>query len=165
VCVVAGLATSTEAAALVERGSVQVVRPQRQAERAASPLVETTAPEREDRSPRLGRLLREADGAFLLESRMGYGTARACRRCGEPARCARCSGAVVLREGRPTCAVCHADAVCPTCGSERFAVERAWRNAGLSPAECTLLEGHGTSTSVGDAVEPGAPKKVRQWVK
>jgi acyl transferase domain-containing protein len=36
---------------------------------------------------------------------------------------------------------------------QRFAVERAWRNAGLSPAECSLMEGHGTSTSVGDAVE------------
>ncbi len=36
---------------------------------------------------------------------------------------------------------------------QRFAVQRAWRNAGLSPAECTLVEGHGTSTSVGDAVE------------
>ena len=36
---------------------------------------------------------------------------------------------------------------------QRLAVERAWRNAGLSPAECTLIEGHGTSTSVGDAVE------------
>ncbi len=36
---------------------------------------------------------------------------------------------------------------------QRFAIERAWRNAGLSPAECTLVEGHGTSTSVGDAVE------------
>jgi acyl transferase domain-containing protein/acyl carrier protein len=36
---------------------------------------------------------------------------------------------------------------------QRFAVERAWRNSGLSPAECTLIEGHGTSTSVGDAVE------------
>jgi primosomal protein N' (replication factor Y) len=125
VCVVAGLATSTEAAALVDRGAMAVVRPSRAEERAASPLVETTVPEREDRSPRLGRLLREADGAFLLVSRLGYGLARACRRCGEPARCARCSGPVVLREGRPSCAVCHADAVCPTCGSERFAVERA----------------------------------------
>ncbi len=36
---------------------------------------------------------------------------------------------------------------------QRFAVKRAWRNAGLSPAECSLMEGHGTSTSVGDAVE------------
>ena len=39
---------------------------------------------------------------------------------------------------------------------QRFAVERAWKNAGMSPAECTLLEGHGTSTRVGDAVELSA---------
>jgi acyl transferase domain-containing protein/acyl carrier protein/NADP-dependent 3-hydroxy acid dehydrogenase YdfG len=36
---------------------------------------------------------------------------------------------------------------------QRMAVERAWRAAGLSPAECTLMEGHGTSTRVGDVVE------------
>ena len=36
---------------------------------------------------------------------------------------------------------------------QRFAVERAWRNAGLSPAVCSLIEGHGTSTRVGDVVE------------
>ena len=36
---------------------------------------------------------------------------------------------------------------------QKFAIERAWKNAGLSPATCTLFEGHGTSTSVGDAVE------------
>ncbi|MFN8038356.1 MAG: SDR family NAD(P)-dependent oxidoreductase [Acidimicrobiales bacterium] len=34
-----------------------------------------------------------------------------------------------------------------------FAVERAWRAAGLSPAACGLVEGHGTSTRVGDVVE------------
>ena len=39
---------------------------------------------------------------------------------------------------------------------QRFAVERAWKNAGMSPAECTLVEGHGTSTRVGDAVELSA---------
>jgi primosomal protein N' (replication factor Y) len=124
VCVLAGLATSTETAALAEAGAIAVVRPTRSDERAASPLVETTAPEREDRSPRLGRLLHDADGAFLLVSRLGYGVARACRRCGEPARCAHCSGPVVLREGQASCAVCQADAVCPTCGSGRFAIER-----------------------------------------
>src|SRR5580704_1206052 len=36
---------------------------------------------------------------------------------------------------------------------QKFAIERAWQNAGLSPATATLMEGHGTSTSVGDAVE------------
>ena len=39
---------------------------------------------------------------------------------------------------------------------QRIAVERGWRNAGLSPAECTLVEGHGTSTRVGDVVEVGS---------
>ena len=39
---------------------------------------------------------------------------------------------------------------------QRLAVERAWRNAGLSPADCTLVEGHGTSTRVGDVVEVGS---------
>ncbi|HXW58650.1 MAG TPA: SDR family NAD(P)-dependent oxidoreductase [Solirubrobacteraceae bacterium] len=36
---------------------------------------------------------------------------------------------------------------------QRLAVERAWRSASLSPVECTLVEGHGTSTRVGDVVE------------
>ncbi len=36
---------------------------------------------------------------------------------------------------------------------QKFAVERAWENAGLSPGTVTLIEGHGTSTAVGDVVE------------
>jgi acyl transferase domain-containing protein/NAD(P)-dependent dehydrogenase (short-subunit alcohol dehydrogenase family)/acyl carrier protein len=36
---------------------------------------------------------------------------------------------------------------------QKFAVERAWQNAGLSPATVGLIEGHGTSTRVGDVVE------------
>jgi len=36
---------------------------------------------------------------------------------------------------------------------QRFAIERAWRVAGLPPAAAGLLEGHGTSTRVGDVVE------------
>ncbi len=36
---------------------------------------------------------------------------------------------------------------------QKMAVERAWQNAGLSPATATLIEGHGTSTAVGDVVE------------
>ncbi|MBN2574153.1 MAG: SDR family NAD(P)-dependent oxidoreductase, partial [Deltaproteobacteria bacterium] len=36
---------------------------------------------------------------------------------------------------------------------QRLAVERAWRRAGLDPATMTLLEGHGTSTRVGDEAE------------
>src|SRR5437899_6977112 len=36
---------------------------------------------------------------------------------------------------------------------QKFCLERAWQNAGLSPVTATLIEGHGTSTSVGDVVE------------
>ncbi len=36
---------------------------------------------------------------------------------------------------------------------QKFAIERAWQKAGLSPATVTLIEGHGTSTAVGDVVE------------
>ena len=36
---------------------------------------------------------------------------------------------------------------------QRLAVERAWRVAGLDPATATYVEGHGTSTRVGDVVE------------
>ncbi|MBZ5646941.1 MAG: SDR family oxidoreductase [Acidobacteriia bacterium] len=36
---------------------------------------------------------------------------------------------------------------------QRLAIQRAWQNAGLSPATATLFEGHGTSTKVGDVVE------------
>ena len=41
----------------------------------------------------------------------------------------------------------------PNPAGQKLAVERAWQNAGLSPATATLIEGHGTSTSVGDVVE------------
>jgi len=36
---------------------------------------------------------------------------------------------------------------------QKLAIERAWQNAGLSPGTATYIEGHGTSTRVGDVVE------------
>jgi malonyl CoA-acyl carrier protein transacylase len=36
---------------------------------------------------------------------------------------------------------------------QKLCVERAWKNAGVSPSRATLIEGHGTSTRVGDVVE------------
>ncbi len=36
---------------------------------------------------------------------------------------------------------------------QKFAIERAWQNAGLPLATATYIEGHGTSTRVGDVVE------------
>jgi acyl transferase domain-containing protein/NAD(P)-dependent dehydrogenase (short-subunit alcohol dehydrogenase family) len=41
----------------------------------------------------------------------------------------------------------------PNPAGQKFAIERAWKNAGLSPATATYIEGHGTSTRVGDVVE------------
>jgi acyl transferase domain-containing protein/NAD(P)-dependent dehydrogenase (short-subunit alcohol dehydrogenase family)/acyl carrier protein len=36
---------------------------------------------------------------------------------------------------------------------QKLAIERAWQTAGLSPGTATYIEGHGTSTRVGDLVE------------
>ncbi len=36
---------------------------------------------------------------------------------------------------------------------QKLAVERAWKLAGVSPATVSMVEGHGTSTKVGDVVE------------
>ncbi len=41
----------------------------------------------------------------------------------------------------------------PNPAGQVFAVKRAWENSGVSPSTATMIEGHGTSTSVGDAVE------------
>ena len=41
----------------------------------------------------------------------------------------------------------------PNPAGQRLAVERAWKNAGVSPGPGTLIEGHGTSTRVGDVAE------------
>jgi acyl transferase domain-containing protein/NADP-dependent 3-hydroxy acid dehydrogenase YdfG len=43
---------------------------------------------------------------------------------------------------------------------QRLSVERAWELAGASPATCSLVEGHGTSTAVGDVVEVEALTEV-----
>ncbi len=36
---------------------------------------------------------------------------------------------------------------------QKLSIERAWKSAGLDPASVSLIEGHGTSTRVGDVVE------------
>jgi len=36
---------------------------------------------------------------------------------------------------------------------QKIAIQRAWENAGLSPSTASYVEGHGTSTRVGDVVE------------
>jgi primosomal protein N' (replication factor Y) (superfamily II helicase) len=123
-CVVASLSPSVETAAAVRAGSVDVARPDRSAERAAAPLVETTPPEAEDRSSRLGALLRATKGAALIASRRGYGVARVCRSCRNPAACATCRGPITVERGAARCAVCGSEGVCSSCGGRSFGVER-----------------------------------------
>lgn len=43
---------------------------------------------------------------------------------------------------------------------QKLSIERVWQNAGLSPATATLIEGHGTSTRVGDVVEVNSMGEV-----
>ena len=40
------------------------------------------------------------------------------------------------------------------------AIERAWKNAGVTPASAGLIEGHGTSTRVGDVVEVNSLNEI-----
>jgi primosomal protein N' (replication factor Y) len=145
-CVLAAHSPSAAAAALPDRGEAGVVRASRQRERAAAPLVETVRPQDEDRSPRLGTLVTGARSAFLLVSRRGYGVARVCRTCSEPARCAVCAGPVAVRRGRAACTVCGAEGRCPACGGTSFGLERGgtervreWA-ARITGREVTLVE-------------------------
>jgi primosomal protein N' (replication factor Y) len=123
-CVLASLSPSADTADGVATGAIRSARAPRAVERAAAPLVETTAPEAEDRSPRLAALLKRARSAALIVSRRGYGVARVCRSCGQPAACAACRGVIVVEGGRPRCRVCRRPGECAVCHGREFGVER-----------------------------------------
>ena len=86
--------------------------------------VEVVRPGPEGRSPRLVRALREARRAFLFEPVRGYGVARVCRSCGEPAACERCLGTLRRERGEIRCVVCGAPGRCASCGAADFGVVR-----------------------------------------
>ena len=48
----------------------------------------------------------------------------------------------------------------PTIEGQQLAISRAYQHAGVDPATVTLVEGHGTGTPVGDAIELTALKNV-----
>jgi primosomal protein N' (replication factor Y) len=123
-CVLSSLSPSVETATAVQRGEIATVRPPRAAERAAAPLVETAPPGAEDRSPRLTALLRSARTAAVIVSRAGYGVARVCRSCGQPARCAVCGGAIGAEGGAVSCLRCGAPGRCSVCSGTSFGIER-----------------------------------------
>ncbi len=116
VAVVAALCPSTEAMSL---GHPQVTPARR-----AWPPVEVVNPGPEGRARRLLAALREANGAFLYEPLPGYGVARVCKACGEPAACAACGGVLRQEAGVVRCAVCAAEGRCASCGSARFGIAR-----------------------------------------
>jgi primosomal protein N' (replication factor Y) (superfamily II helicase) len=86
--------------------------------------VEVVGPGPEGRSPRLVRALRQARRAFVFEPVRGYGVARVCRSCGEPAACASCLGTLRLERGEIRCIVCLAPGRCASCGGTDFGVVR-----------------------------------------
>lgn len=48
----------------------------------------------------------------------------------------------------------------PTIEGQELAIRRAYQRAGVDPATVTMVEGHGTGTPVGDAIELTALKNV-----
>ena len=86
--------------------------------------VEVVRPGPEGRSPRLIRALRSATRAFVFEPLRGYGVARVCRSCGEPAACASCLGMLRLERGSIRCVVCEAPGRCASCGTTDFGIAR-----------------------------------------
>lgn len=107
------------------------------------PPVEVVAPGPEGRAPRLTAALKDAQGVFLFQSLRGYGVARACRSCGEPAACPDCGGVIRLEAGSLACVVCGAPGRCGSCGGTDLGIQRggaerleewAARVSGLEPA-------------------------------
>ena len=118
--------------------------------------VEVVRPGPEGRSPRLIRALREAARAFLFEPVRGYGVARVCRACGEPAACASCRGMLRLERGSIRCVVCEAPGRCASCGASDFGVVRRgaerveeWARSVVSVA-VSLLEREDDARPVGE---------------
>jgi primosomal protein N' (replication factor Y) len=88
------------------------------------PPVEVVRPGPEGRAPRLLRALRETRRAFLFSPLPGYGVARVCRACGEPAACAQCGGTLRAEAGAVACAVCGSPGRCARCGAADFGIAR-----------------------------------------
>ena len=86
------------------------------------PPVEVVAVGPEGRAPRLVAALRRARRGFLYAPLPGYGVARVCRACGQPAACAVCGGTLRAEDGRIRCAVCGAQGRCAVCGASAFGV-------------------------------------------
>jgi primosomal protein N' (replication factor Y) (superfamily II helicase) len=116
VCALAALCPTGEAVAT----DAPVVAPAAR----AWPPVEVVRPGPEGRAPRLVRAVQEARRGFLYAPLPGYGIARVCRTCGEPARCAACGGTLRQEGGQIRCVVCEAPGRCAACGGRVFGLVR-----------------------------------------
>jgi primosomal protein N' (replication factor Y) len=116
VCVMCALCPTAEATA----AGATVVQPARR----AWPPVEVVRPGPEGRAPRLVGALKGARRGFLYAPLPGYGVARVCRSCGEPARCAACGGTLRAEGGEVRCVVCEAPGRCASCGGRVFGLAR-----------------------------------------
>lgn len=116
VCVMSALCPSLETTALAHKA----VEPSERRWAA----VEVVRPGPEGRAPRLVSALKSARRGFLFAPLPGYGVARICRACGEPAACATCGGPLRAEEGRVRCAVCGTDGRCASCGASDFGLAR-----------------------------------------
>jgi primosomal protein N' (replication factor Y) (superfamily II helicase) len=116
VCVLASLCPSAEADAL----GLPTAAPSGR----RWPPVEVVRPGPEGRAPRLMQALREARRAFVFAPLPGYGIARVCRACGEPAACGSCGGLLRMSGGRVRCVVCEAEGRCARCGGTAFGIVR-----------------------------------------
>src|SRR5438093_594365 len=76
------------------------------------------------RAPRLVSALKGVNRGFLFQPLPGYGVARVCRACGEPAACAACGGMLRSQGGAVRCTVCGADGTCASCGAADFGIAR-----------------------------------------
>lgn len=121
------------------------------------PPVEVVRPGPEGRAPRLVRALKEARRAFVYEPLRGYGVARVCRRCLEPASCAACGGVLRSEGGDIRCVVCEAAGRCRHCGESDFGVARGgaerveeWVRS-VARVPVTPASGEGAPRPPGDA--------------
>ncbi len=113
-CVTSALCPSAEA---VARGFPEVASVAR-----TWPPVEVVRPGPEGRAPRLVSALRSARRGFVLSPLPGYGVARVCRVCGEPAACMACGGLLRAQGGAVRCVVCGAEGRCANCAAADFGI-------------------------------------------
>jgi primosomal protein N' (replication factor Y) len=116
VCIMSALCPSAEA---VASGAAEVTPRGRW-----WPPVEVVRPGPEGRAPRLVSALKAVTRGFLFQPLPGYGAARVCRACGEPAACASCGGLLRSEGGAVRCTVCGAEGTCANCGAADFGIVR-----------------------------------------